>query len=232
MKLAVMQPYFLPYIGYYQLIAAVDTFVIYDNIKYTKKGWINRNRMLVDGAVKTFTLPLKGAADSLQIVQREISPDFQPQKLINQFKAAYRRAPSFSHTMPLLERAIGNRLTNLFDFLRDSILATTGHLGLDTRIITSSTVDIDHDLKGQNKVIALCRALGADTYINTIGGVELYSREDFRTCGVDLKFIRSEPFEYPQGGNAFVPCLSIVDILMHNPLDVVKQHVLNSYGIS
>lgn len=227
-----MQPYFLPYIGYYQLIAAVDAFVVYDNIKYTKKGWINRNRMLVAGSVKTFSLPLKGAADSLQIVQREIAADFQPQKLLNQIKAAYARAPGLAQTLPLLERIIGNRCLNLFGFLRESILATSAHLALDTRIITSSTIAIDHELKGQDKVIALCQALGADTYVNAIGGVDLYSRDDFRDCGIDLKFIRAQPFEYAQDGDEFVPWLSIVDVLMRNPLDVVRWHVNNSYGIA
>ena len=59
--LGIMQPYFLPYIGYWQLLSAVDQFVVYDNIKYTKKGWINRNRFLRDGTDAVFTIPLKGA---------------------------------------------------------------------------------------------------------------------------------------------------------------------------
>lgn len=93
MKLSIMQPYFLPYSGYFQLIAASDLFVVYDNIKYTKKGWINRNRFLRDGKAVPFSLPLKHAPDSLEIRERELTANFNPGKLLNQFRAAYRQAP-------------------------------------------------------------------------------------------------------------------------------------------
>ena len=88
MKLALMQPYFLPYVGYWQLLAAVDEFIVYDNIKYTKKGWINRNRMLRNGEDVMFSLPLQGASDSLDIVERELSDSFDREKLLSQFSGA------------------------------------------------------------------------------------------------------------------------------------------------
>ncbi|AVC45854.1 wbqC-like family protein (plasmid) [Rhizobium leguminosarum bv. viciae] len=90
MKLAIMQPYFFPYIGYFQLIHAVDKFVVYDNIKYTKKGWINRNRILRNGEDYTFSLPIKAASDSLDICDRTLSTEFDRNKLVNQIQGAYR----------------------------------------------------------------------------------------------------------------------------------------------
>ena len=108
MKLGIMQPYFLPYIGYFQLIAEVDQFIVYDNIEYTKKGWINRNRMLLNGTDTRFSLPLRKASDSLDVVQREISPDFDRRKLLNQFRGAYQRAPYFEQTFALLDPIIHN----------------------------------------------------------------------------------------------------------------------------
>lgn len=229
MKLAIMQPYFLPYIGYFQLIQAVDMFVVYDNIKYTKKGWINRNRMLRDGTDVMFSLPLKGDSDQKDVRDRELAADFRPDKLLLQFSESYRRAPFLSDTMALLERVILHPEANLFRFLHHSIEAVCRHLGIETPIRVSSSVPIDHGLKAQDKVLALCEALGADSYLNPIGGVELYSREDFAARGVELGFLRARPFEYPQLGKAFVPWLSIVDVLMFNSTDTVRERLLTSY---
>lgn len=211
-----MQPYFFPYIGYFQLMAAVDMFIVYDNIKYTKKGWINRNRMLQHGKDVMFSLSLKSDSDYLNVSERELAADFNRDKLLNQFKAAYRPAPYFAQTFPLVEEIVRYQDRNLFRFLHHSIVRTCAHLGIATEIRISSSIAIDHGLKNQDKVLALCQAAGATSYVNAIGGMELYSQETFRAKGVDLKFIQSKPFEYPQFGNEFVPWLSIVDVMMFN----------------
>ena len=130
MKLAIMQPYFFPYIGYFQLIAAVDLFVVYDNIKYTKKGWINRNRLLRNGQDATFTVPLKSASDALDIRERELADDFNRGKLLNQFKGAYQRAPFFAETFPLVERVVRHEEGNLFRFLHHALVETCGGTGV------------------------------------------------------------------------------------------------------
>src|SRR5689334_5504655 len=122
-----MQPYFLPYIGYFQLIAAVDLFVVYDNIKYTKKGWINRNRMLQNGRDVMFSVPLKAASDSLDICNRALAADFNRERLLNQFNGAYRHAPYYRQTLPLLEEVVRHEESNLFSFLHHSIVSTCKH---------------------------------------------------------------------------------------------------------
>lgn len=226
-----MQPYFLPYIGYFQLIAAVDLFVIYDNVKYTKKGWINRNRMLLNGSDVTFSLPLKKDSDSLHVVQRELAADFDRDKLLNKFYGAYVRAPYFSQTYPLLEKIVSCEDNNLFRYIHNSLINICAHLGIGTEIRISSEIDIDHGLKGQDKVIALCQTLGADTYINAIGGTELYVPEDFAAHGLKLNFIRSKPLVYPQFGAPFVPWLTIVDVMMFNPIDLVREHIRSHYDL-
>jgi hypothetical protein len=226
-----MQPYFLPYIGYFQLIASVDTFIVYDNIKYTKKGWINRNRMLLNGSDAVFSLPLKKGADSLYVVQRELAEDFNREKLLNQFRGAYNRAPHFAQTYPLLERIIGYEEVNLFRYIYHSIVQLCEYLGIKTKIMVSSEVATDHELKGQDKVLALCKAAGADTYINTIGGLELYSKDDFRRHGINLHFIKARPFSYAQSGSEFVPWLSIVDALMFTPLNTVRVCINENYEV-
>lgn len=227
MKIGIMQPYFLPYIGYFQLIKSVDIFVVYDNIKYTKKGWINRNRMLQNGKDVMFSLSLKNDSDSLDVYERELSADFNRDKLLNQFKGAYRRAPYFEQTFPFIESIVRYEDNNLFRFLHNSIVATCKYLNIDTEIRISSGIAIDHSLKNQDKVLALCEVLGASTYINAIGGMELYSKESFSNKGIDLKFIKSKPFEYIQLGGEFVPWLSIIDVMMFNPIARIVS-VLNS----
>ncbi|MEW6107737.1 MAG: WbqC family protein [Nitrospirota bacterium] len=231
MKLAIMQPYFLPYIGYFQLINDVDLFIVYDNIKYTKKGWINRNRMLQNGKDVIFSLPLKSNSDSLNICDRQLASDFNRDKLLNQFKGAYLRAPYFDQAFPLVEQIVHYEDTNLFRFLHLSIIKTSEHLGITSEIRVSSSIAIDHSLKGQDKVLALCEAVGATIYVNAIGGMELYSKETFLEKGIKLKFIKSRPFEYMQLGNEFVPWLSIIDVMMFNPLDTIQTCIMTNYEL-
>lgn len=231
MKLAIMQPYFLPYIGYFQLIAAVDRFVVYDNIKYTKKGWINRNRFLQNGTDAMFSVPLKKASDSLDVCERELAGDFDREKLLNQLNGAYRRAPYFERTFALIEKIVHCPERNLFRFLYSSIVQMCAHLCINTEITVSSTVAIDHGLQAQDKVLALCTALGATNYVNAIGGMELYSKQAFTERSITLKFIRSLPFEYVQYREPFVPWLSIVDVLMFNSPEAVRNCIANNYEL-
>lgn len=231
MKLAVMQPYFFPYIGYFQLIAAVDIFIVYDDIKYTKKGWINRNRMLQNGKDVMFSLPLKRGSDYLDVCERELATDFNRDKLLNQFNVAYRRAPYFAQTFALAQQIMRYEDGNLFRFLHHSLVRTCEHLGITTEIRISSGIAIDHELKNQDKVLALCAAVGATAYVNAIGGMALYSREGFREKGIDLQFIKSKPFEYVQFGDAFVPWLSIIDVMMFSRLDTIQSCISTNYEL-
>jgi hypothetical protein len=226
-----MQPYFLPYIGYYQLIGAVDLFIVYDNIKYTKKGWINRNRLLQNGRDVVFTLPLKSDSDFLDVRDRELAATFDPDKLVNQIGGAYRRAPYFTQTATLVATIVRHDERNLFRFLHHSIVKTCEHLGIATEIRASSEVPIDHRLRNQQRVLALCEAVGASTYVNAIGGTELYADDEFRGRNIELKFIRPGPFAYQQFGDSFVPWLSIVDVMMFNSLDAIRKCIRSNYEL-
>lgn len=228
---AIMQPYFLPYIGYFQLIAACDVFVVYDNIKYTKKGWINRNRMLRNGSDAMFSLPLMRAPDHLDVDGRHLAATADRHRWLAQLKGAYGQAPHYRSTLPLLERIAACADDNLFRFLHHALVATCAHLGIDTTILVSSGVAADHELKSEERVLAICEALGARRYLNPIGGTELYARETFAQRGIDLRFLRAQPLAYPQFGSDFVPWLSIVDVLMFNPLETVRGWVRTHYDL-
>jgi hypothetical protein len=225
MKVAIMQPYFFPYIGYFQLISAVDKFVIYDNIEYTKKGWINRNRILKEGADLMISLPLKKDSDFLFVNQRYLAEDWSKskQKLINSIKESYRKAPHFEDTFNLVQEIFNYSNSNLFEFILHSVQQTCKFIGIETEIIVSSTLDYNNELKSEEKVIAICKSIEATQYINSIGGVELYNKNNFSDQGIQLNFIKSNPIIYNQFKNEFVPWLSIIDIMMFNSKETVSN---------
>jgi hypothetical protein len=232
MKLAIMQPYFMPYIGYFQLINSVDEFVIYDNIQYTKKGWINRNRVLVNGKDQLITLPIKKDSDYLNVVERELSESWGKDKgkMLNVIKSSYSKAPYFQETFELISKCLNNPEINLFRFIYDSIVLINSYLEIKTPIVISSTIDVDHTLKSQDKVLSLCKEQNADIYINSIGGVELYDKEVFKQNNIELNFIKSNPLQYKQFNNEFVSWLSIVDVMMFNSKEQIKKY-LNNYTL-
>ncbi|BAX79446.1 WbqC family protein [Labilibaculum antarcticum] len=227
MKTAIMQPYFLPYIGYFQLINLVDIFVIYDNIQYTKKGWINRNRYMLNGKDSYFTIPINRSSNYLSIKEKSISNNFDKKKLLSQITNAYRKAPHFKHTFPLLEEIVGFESNNLFNYILNSVNLTCNHLDIKTKIIKSADININHDLKKSDKVIAICKQLNSSIYINPIGGINLYSTMEFNKNNIEIFFLKSNPFTYEQFKNEFVPWLSILDVMMFNSkadvIDVIKN---------
>lgn len=231
MRVAIMQPYLLPYIGYFQLIAAVDRFVIYDTVKYTKKGWINRNRFLRNGEAITFTLPLAGGADDLDIRERRVASDFAPDKLCAQIAGAYRRAPFFAETMPLVETILRLKAENLFGHLHAALRLACAHLHIATPILVASEVEGTTDLRRQDRVLDLCSRLAAELYINPIGGTELYDPAAFAARGMTLRFLKARPHSYPQFGQPFVPWLSILDPLMFLGREGVRESLLGAYDL-
>jgi len=231
MRVAIMQPYFFPYIGYFQLVQAVDKFIVYDNIQYTKKGWINRNRFLQNGKDVLFSVPLKKDCDFLDVKDREVSSGFRKDKLLNQIREAYRRSPYFEQVFSLIEKVVLEREANLFSYIHNSILETCEYLAIDTEIVVSSHLHIDHARQNKDKVIALCEHVGADVYINAIGGQDLYSKEDFSAHGIELKFLQTKPFEYKQFDNEFVPWLSIIDVMMFNSKETINGYIMDNYDL-
>lgn len=233
MKVAIMQPYFLPYIGYFQLINAVDLFVVYDNIEFTKKGWINRNRILVNGKDEFITLPLKKDSDFLHINQRFLADSFEQdkQKILRKIKECYRKSPDFEVVYTLIEEIFSFNSTNLFEFVFNSIKVICNYLEIKTKFIISSTIDINHILKSEERVIAICDTLNANEYLNPIGGVNLYSKENFLQKKIGLFFLNTATIEYKQYSDEFVPWLSIIDVIMFNTKQEVQRIISNKYTL-
>lgn len=231
---AIMQPYFLPYIGYWQLINAVDKFGIYDNIKFTKKGWINRNHFLQNGKEEVFSLPLKKDSDHLDINQRFLSDDFalSRQKLLRRFESAYRKAPNYIEGIDIFSMCLLYNKTNLFEYLLHSIKQICAYLDIKTELIVSSTLNLDHSLKGQERVIATCEAMRATDYLNPIGGQVLYDAQTFARHGINLHFQKPPSCFYTQFSREFIPNLSIIDLIMFNDRATVKRLLISMDSVA
>ena len=233
MKIAIMQPYFVPYIGYFQLINAVDKFVIYDNIKYTKKGWINRNRILVDGKDEYITLPIRKDSDYLDVDQRKLADSFidDKNKILRKLAHAYQKAPHYKTVYALMEWILEKPENNLFEFIYKSVVEICKFLDINTSFVVSSTLPVDHELKSQDRVIAICKALKTTTYINPPGGMELYSKDTFKENDIALEFLQPAPIRYTQFKNDFIPSLSIIDVMMFNSPEEIKNLLASFYTI-
>jgi len=232
MKLAIMQPYLFPYIGYFQLMNAVDEFVVYDNIEFTKKGWINRNRVLVNGNDAYISFPLKKDSDYLDIRERYLAEVWitDRKKMLNRIHASYSKSPYFTDVYPVIEKAILFEENNLFLFILNSLNLVKDYLQITTSLITSSTIPVDHTLKAEKKVIEICKDRKAEVYINPIGGLGLYDKNEFKESGIELHFLKSDPIDYKQFENDFVPWLSIIDVMMFNSREQIKGY-LNLYTL-
>ncbi len=180
-----------------------------------------------------FSVPLKKGSDYLDVAQRELADSFdkESKKIIRTIEASYRKAPYYKEVMPLVEECFQRRSGNLFEFIHASLTLLTQFLEIDTEIIISSSIDIDHTLKFQDKVLAICKSLNADTYINAIGGQYLYAAEAFDNNGIELRFIRTKPIEYRQFDNEFVPWLSIIDVMMFNSKERINEYLHHYYSL-
>lgn len=228
-KLGIMQPYFFPYIGYWQLMNAVDTYVVYDDVAYIKGGWINRNNILMNGAKNLITIPLKEASSFKNINEIELSlNDKGRAKLLKTITFAYSKAPYFKEILPIIEKALA--FNTISDVNISAILSIKQYLGMDTEIVISSNIEKNNDLKAQDKVLHICELLGATEYYNAIGGQELYSKEDFLAKNINLKFVKTGDIMYNQFNKEFVSGLSIIDVLMFNSKDEVNS-MLSKYEL-
>lgn len=228
MKGAVMQPYFFPYIGYYQLAYEVEKFVFFDDVSYIKKGYINRNSILMNGALHQFTIPVVGVSQNKKINEHFYVGDFS--QFLEKISIAYRWAPCFNDIFPMIQEAALSGSLNVAEKNAASIRLVFDYLGLDKSFSFSSGVENDPPLKGQARIINLCKKMNINEYVNAIGGRELYSQEEFSNEKMDLKFIKSDLQPYLQSSDNFVPNLSMIDVLMWNDASCVLN-LLSQYSV-
>lgn len=224
MRLGVMQPYFMPYIGYFQLMVAVDKYVIFDDVNYIKRGWSARNNILVNGQKHLFSIAVEGGSQNNLYTQVVVIDDFF--KLRKTLEMSYKKAPFYNDTMELLDKVFVYEDRRFNYFMKHSFGVILDYLGVDTELLLSSDLTNNKELKGKDKILDICKLLGASEYYNAIGGQELYDRQEFADNGIKLGFVDSTLEPYPQLTKEFVPGLSIIDVLMMNS----KEEVVNLLG--
>jgi WbqC-like protein family len=207
-KVAVMQPYFFPYIGYFQLIHAVDIFVIYDDVNYINRGWINRNVLKFGREEKLFSVPVEKISQNKKIRDLNLKDDaIWWSKFSKNLELNFASAPFRSETMELYHRIKDFPDRNLATFVGNSIIQICSHLALDTKIIYASELNIPQEYVGEQRIIRICQQLEATTYINAVNGKQLYTKETFSTAGIDLFFINLQKSFFQDGFDPFFSTL-------------------------
>lgn len=226
-----MQPYFFPYLGYWQLINAVDKYVIYDDVNFINRSFINRNYILLKDNPKRINLQLKEASQNKLINEVEISQDRKwKDDFLKTLSLCYQKAPYYLEVFPIIQGIINYEDSNLAKYLEHSIREVCKYLSIDTEILLSSAINKDNSLRGQDKILSICQVMGALEYYNAIGGVQLYSQEAFSARGIKLNFLKSHDIHYAQFNENFISRLSIIDVLMFNSKEKVSE-LLKEYEL-
>lgn len=230
MRLAIMQPYAFPYIGYFQLIKAADKFVILDDVNFIMRGWINRNRILVNGKEHLFSIPLKRATQNKLIFECELADGNWKSKFLKTVELNYKRAPYYVECFGIINSILSQSETNLSKWLSFQIKIICSYLKINTEIVESSRLYNDQNLKAQDKTLDICIQEGAACYYNAIGGKNLYDKDVFGNKNIGLHFLITQPEKYPQFNNEFVPNLSIIDVMMFNNVNEIHS-LLNKFEL-
>jgi hypothetical protein len=233
-RIAIMQPYFFPYIGYWQLINAVDVFVIYDDGYFIKNGWMHKNRIMnysSDGA-RDIYLQIRnksGLGKNTRDIQLLFDINFR-KKTLREIETRYHRAPYFKEIMDVITPVFLNSNENMVEYLYDEILRVCKYLNIKTKLILSSTINKSDLDCVEQKAFRICHTVGIYEYINPIGGVEFYNKEFWLKNGVSISFLKRDEIEYQQFNNRFIPDLSIIDIMMFNSPEEIGE-LLTKYHL-
>ncbi|WP_250482929.1 WbqC family protein [Caballeronia sp. GaOx3] len=223
MRLAIMQPYFFPYIGYFQLVAAVDRFVFYDDVNYIKNGWINRNRVLAGAGDRYITVPLSGASPSAKIRDVPMQPrEVWLRKMLESLRHTYAKAPHYARVSALVERSLSASTDHISTLASQTVVDVCQYLDIDTEFVATSTQYGNAELKSTDRVLDICAKERARVYVNLPGGRALYDEATFHSNDIELAFIQPNLSAYAQFEHAFRPGLSILDVLMFNTPDRVR----------
>ena len=226
MKIAIMQPYLFPYFGYFQLINSVDKFIIYDDVNFIKQGWINRNRILINGVVSYFTIPVKDIS-SFNKINNTFVCDFPrfKKKFIKQIEQNYCKSENFDVGIQYVKNVLEYDGEYISELAIRSVLELTKTIGLERKFFTSSkTFKNKESLERADRIISIVKELGATDYINSEGGKQLYKKEQFKEYDVNLHFLKPQLLSYPQIHNdTFQPGLSIIDVIMNNSIKKVSD---------
>ena len=215
MTITANQPYFLPYFPYWQLIHAGDLFLVGDDLAFIRHGWIPRNRIWINGMPVYFRVEVRGASSNRLISELQILPPDR-KGMLRTLEMAYHKAPFFADGFALASRILSCPSLELVPFLTASIREVCAYLGIDTPIGFTSALEGNALLRREERIFDFCHRLGADRYVNAIGGRSLYRVYDFRRHGIRLQFLHSTAaLTHPQ--------LSVMDAVMHHSREELHE---------
>lgn len=232
MKIAVMQPYVFPYLGYFQLIKSADVFVFYDDVSFIKGGWINRNNILVQHQKKMITFPCKDISSFKQISETYMNPQ-NPlyKKNLKSIEQSYRKAPYFDAVFPIIKKVFQGEAETISEFAMNSVTSIMEYLEIDTVFqVSSKSYSESKEMERTERLLHICKKAGASHYINSLGGQELYAKEDFEAQNISLNFLAPNLPVYEQFSATFISGLSMIDVLMFNDKETVRGF-LHEYSL-
>ncbi|MDH4610278.1 hypothetical protein E8F12_17155 [Pseudomonas sp. BN102] len=232
--ISIMQPYVFPYIGYFCLIEESDVFVFYDDVNFINRGWINRNRILINGTPYNFTIPLSNGSQNKLIcdIKTHSFDDFK-RKFLKQIQLAYGKCPFYEVGYRYVLDVLSTEQSSISDVAIKSIERFYEVIGVDKKFVRSSACFSNtRGMARPDRLIEITKLLDSDNYVNSIGGTELYEKDYFADRGVNLSFVNPKLKSYKQiSAREFVAGLSVIDVLMNNDVENIKLH-LQSYELS
>lgn len=229
MKVAIMQPYIFPYLGYFQLVHSVDKFVFYDDVNFIKGGWINRNRILINNQPYTFTFSLDKSSSFKPIssILLDINKfEKEKNKLLKSIRQSYTKAPYFKEVMDMLNVFFNNEYSSISQMSIASVKNVCGFLGIENKFYVSS--EDFYESKGMDRakrLVKITKQLKSDIYINLKGGESLYEKDFFKSNDMELFFMENNLSSYKQFNQEFVEGLSIIDVLMFNSKETIRKYL-------
>lgn len=218
-SVAVMQPYFFPYIGYYQLLNYADYFVVLDDVSFRQRSWITRNQIRLHKNPFTFSIPIQNSSQNSLIKDLKLYHlDEWKKKFLKTIYHAYSKYPNFKDVNCLIQAILNFENNKLSEFLFNSILTTSNYLSIQTPILSSSDIGYDRNVGASDRMINICKSLNCDIYINLPGGKSIYNKQYFAENNIDLRFLEGKP----KGSK-----ISIIHDLMENSETDFKKNMLN-----
>lgn len=228
-----MQPYIFPYIGYFCLVQASDIFIFLDDVHYKKKGWINRNKILINGSPYTFTVPIKAVSQHKLICDLKLH-SFEEFKrtFIKQIEQSYKKSVNYIKCREYIDRVLSTETESVSKLAINSIKLFYEMLEIDKTFLESSKdFSETKNLRSSHRIIKINKILNGQNYINSMGGMALYNQKDFIENNIHLSFIESVEKSYEQKSSKnFQKKLSIIDVFMNNKDEEIKS-LLNLYRI-
>ena len=226
-RIAVMQPYFFPYLGYYQLFNCVDEFIFFDDANFFKKGFINNNYFVLSGIKTKFTIPIKNASQNRSINQHEYIKDRLIKKFLKSVYLNYKESKKFQCIFNIINQIFDTDNLNVADLNITTITKIFQYLNINKKFFKSSDILPKGQYKNKTWIAEICKVREGTTYINSFGGRRLYKADFFKSYDLDLEFLKPNFSKYMQFSKAFIPSLSMIDVLMHNSKEEVRKLLID-----